>query len=118
MRIIQRERHQAAEERIKLIKLYEAKIRKEREEIQAECEKRLKNEIDIKNTEINDLKKILNSIKIFGENLQILSGEFEMELRSLLMLMGKMQNRFVNIQFRAETETKKIEKKCEKIENN
>lgn len=119
-KIIQRERRFAAEERLFLINEYESKLKKQRKELRVEYEKELKKEISIKNIEIQNLKKLLRSIKIFGDNLQVLSSEFAVELESLLVVLGKMQNRFVNIEYRAHRETRKIEKKSNKVigENN
>jgi hypothetical protein len=113
--IRQQERHNAAIERMNLIRLHEKELRKQREELKAEYEAKLKRALDLKNAEIKDLRKLIKSIKTFGENLQILSGEFEMELKTVVALIGRSQNNFANIEYMSHRATKKIEKRIDKF---
>jgi hypothetical protein len=113
--IRQQERHNAAIERMNLIRLHEKELRKQREELKAEYEANLKRALDLKNSEIKDLRKLIKSIKTFGENLQILSGEFEMELKTVVALIGRSQNNFANIEYMSHRATKKIEKRIDKF---
>lgn len=115
IQVIERERSSAAKERLDLIKQHERAIKKQAEDLRKEFEKELQDKIDNKQDEIDNLKKLIRYIKNSGENIQILSNEFEMELRGLLLVLGRMQNRFTNIEDRAFRETKKIEKKVDKF---
>lgn len=113
--IIERERTQACRERLNLIKQHEKAIKTQAENMRKEFDKELQQKLDNKQDEIDNLKKLIRYIKNSGENIQILSNEFEMELRGLLLMLGRMQNRFTNIEDRAFRETKKIEKKVDKF---
>lgn len=113
--VIERERKEACRERLNLIKSHEKAMKKQAEDLRREFDKELQDKIDNKQDEIDNLKKLIRYIKNSGENIQILSNEFEMELRGLLLVLGRMQNRFTNIEDRAFRETKKIEKKVDKF---
>lgn len=113
--IIERERSQACRERLNLIKVHERAMKKQAEDLKQAFNKELEKKLDTKQDEIDNLKKLIRYIKNSGENIQILSNEFEIELRSLLLILGKMQNRFGNLEDRAFRETKKIEKKVDKF---
>lgn len=112
--IIERERNYAAKQRFELQRKHEKDLRNLTEELRKEFDSELKAKIKEKNNEIRNLKDVIRYIRNSGENLQILSKEFELELRGLLVMMGKMQNRFSNIEFRAHKETQNIDKKIEK----
>ena len=113
--IIERERTQATKERLSLIRQHEKELLKQREDIKKEYEKELSEKLDAKDNQIRDLKKLIRFIKNSSENIQILSNEFEIELKSLLVILGKMQNRFGNIEHRAFRETQKLEKKVDRF---
>jgi len=113
--IIERERTQACKDRLMLLRQYERDIKKHDADLRKEFENELKEKMESKQDEIDNLKNLIRYIKNSGENIQILSNEFEMELRSLLLMLGRMQNRFGNIEDRAFRETKKIEKKVDKF---
>ena len=113
--IIERERTQATKERLSLIRQHEKEMLKQREDLKKEYEKELNDKLDAKDNQIRDLKKLIRFIKNSSENIQILSNEFEIELKSLLVILGKMQNRFGNIEHRAFRETQKLEKKGDRF---
>jgi len=113
--ITERERKHALRERLNLMKQHEKALIAQKESLKREFDKELSRKLDIKQDEIDNLKKLIRYIKNSGENIQILSNEFEIELRSLLLILGKMQNRFGNIEDRAFRETEKISKKANKF---
>lgn len=112
--VIERERTHAAKQRLEITNRYEKKLRDQAEELRKEFDKELREKLKAKNDEIQRLKDLIKYIKNSGENLQILSKEFELELRGLLVMMGKIQNRFTNIEYRAHKETQRIDKKIDK----
>jgi thymidylate synthase len=113
--VIERERKIATRERLNLIKQHEKALKNQADDLRKEFSKTLNQKLETKQDEIDNLKKLIRYIKNSGENIQILSSEFEIELRSLLTILGKMQNRFGNIEDRAFRETKKIEKKVDRF---
>jgi hypothetical protein len=113
--VIERERKIATRERLNLIKQHEKALKNQADDLRKEFSKTLNQKLETKQDEIDNLKKLIRYIKNSGENIQILSSEFEIELRSLLTILGKMQNRFGNIEDRAFRETKKIEKRVDRF---
>ena len=113
--IIERERTQATKERLSLIRQHEKEMLRQKEELKKEFDKQLSESLEAKDNQIRDLKKLIRFIKNSSENIQILSNEFEIELKSLLVILGKMQNRFGNIEHRAYRETQKLEKKVDRF---
>lgn len=113
--IIERERTNATKERLYLLKQHEKEMLKQKEELQKQFKKELDDKLEIKDNQIRDLKKLIRFIKNSSENIQILSNEFEIELKTLLITLGKMQNRFSNIENRAYRETKKLESKVDRF---
>ena len=112
--VIERERTRASREKLNLIKRYEKSMIKQAENLRKEFDKELSEKIDKKNTEIHNLKKLMFNIKSSAEDVQSLSAEMEIELRTANIVMGKSQNRFSNIEQRAFREIQKIDKKIEK----
>lgn len=113
--IIERERTTAVKERLVLLKQHERAMKNQAEALRIEFKKELDQKIDEKNQEIRNLKKLLSHLKESFENLHSLSGELAMEFRTVAILAGKSQNRFVNIQDRALREAEHIEGKIGKI---
>lgn len=115
--ITERERKYAARERLNLIKSHEKAMKIQAESLKNQIEKEFNRKIDIKNDEINNLKKLINHLKSSYENLHSLSGEFAIEFRTAALLAGKSQNRFANIEDRALREAERIERKIGKFIN-
>lgn len=113
--VTERERKAAARSRLNLLNHHEKALKNQAEKLRKEFDRELNEKLNRKDSEIQELKKMIRYLKSSYENLQILSGEFELELRGAAMLVGKLQNRFANIEDRAFRETKKIEKKIDKF---
>ena len=123
--IIERERSYASKQRLEIMQRHERektllieKHEKERREsienVKKELYQEMKEKIREKNNEIKNLKRAIKDIQGYGENLQIISKEFELDLRGIAILAGKMQNRAGNIEHKTHVEIQKIGKTINK----
>ena len=113
--ITERERKHALRERLNLMKQHEKALTAQKESLKREFDKELSRKLDVKQDEIDNLKKLLTHLKTSFENLHSLSGEFAIEFRTAALLAGKSQNRFANIEDRALREAERIERKIGKF---
>jgi len=113
--ITERERKNASIQRLNLINQYEKAMRNQAEVYQKDFDKELKKRLEEKNEEIRILKKLIANLKHSFENLHSLSGELAVEFRTVAIIAGKTQNRFVNIQDRALREAETIDLKINKV---